>query len=246
MNLAGKTAFITGAGKNIGRAIALNLASAGANTVLNGGTDQEACDGVAAEIIALGVDTLVLMGDVGSSENITAMANQALDRFGTIDILVNNAAIRPSKPFLEMTDQDWHRVVDVNLNGAFYTTRAFVKGMVERGWGRIINLTGMNAIHGYKGRAPVSAAKHGLWELTKALGKEFGADGVTANAISPGPIDTVGDQAQREHLLSMVPRVPVGRLGTPEEIAALTSFLCSDGGAYVNGQMINCNGGAET
>ena len=246
MSLSGKTAFISGAGKNIGRAIALTLAASGANIVLNGASDRAACDSVAEAVRAAGVEALVLMGDVGSSTAVGAMAKQALGRFGAIDILVNNAAIRPSKPFLEMTDEDWHAVMNVDLHASFYTCRAFAGGMVDKRWGRIVNITGMNAIHGYKGRAPVSAAKHGLWGLTKSLGKEFGADGVTSNAISPGPIDTAGDAAQREHLLSMVPRVPAGRLGMPEEIAALTNFLCSDGGAFVNGQMINCNGGAET
>jgi 3-oxoacyl-[acyl-carrier protein] reductase len=186
------------------------------------------------------------MGNVGSSNEVQSMSKKSLSQFGTIDILINNAAIRPSKPFLEMTDADWHNVLDIDLNSAFYTCRAFAGGMLEKGWGRIVNITGMNAIHGYKGRAPVSAAKHGLWGLTKSLGKEFGSGGITANAISPGPIDTDGDHAQREHILSMVPRVPIGRLGKPEEIAALTGFLCSNGGAFVNGQMINCNGGTET
>ena len=246
MSLSGKTAFITGGGKNIGRCIALNLAASGANAVINGASDQAACEATAADIRKAGGEAMVLIGDVGDSDTVSGMAKLALDKFGTIDILVNNAAIRPSKPFLEMTDADWHRVMDVDLNAAFYTARAFAGGMVEAGWGRIVNITGMNAIHGYKGRAPVSAAKHGLWGLTKALGKEFGADGLTSNAISPGPIDTSGPPEQREHLLSMIPRVPVGRLGMPEEIAALAGFLCSDGGGFVNGQMINCNGGAET
>ncbi len=244
--LSGKTALITGGGKNIGRSIALNLAAAGANVVVNGATDRDSCDATAADVRAAGVDALVLMGDVGKPNIVEAMATQALHRFGTIDILVNNAAIRPLKPFLEMTDDDWHRVMDTDLNAAFYTCRALAGGMVQNGWGRIVNITGMNAIHGYRGRAPVSAAKHGLWGLTKALGKEFGPEGVTVNAISPGPIDTAADPEQREHLLSMIPRVPVGRLGLTEEIAALAGFLCSEGGAYVNGQMINCNGGAET
>ncbi|MEC9046006.1 MAG: SDR family oxidoreductase, partial [Pseudomonadota bacterium] len=193
-----------------------------------------------------GVKASIVMGNVGSADEVKRMASEALNQFGRIDILVNNAAIRPSKPFLEMEDHDWHRVLDIDLNSAFYTCRAFAGGMIEKGWGRIINITGMNAIHGYKGRAPVSAAKHGLWGLTKSLGKEFGPQGVTTNAISPGPIDTAGDAAQREHILSMVPKVPLARLGLPEEIAALTGFLCSNGGAFVNGQMINCNGGAET
>ncbi|MCH2630217.1 MAG: 3-oxoacyl-ACP reductase FabG [Nisaea sp.] len=246
MEHSGKTAFITGGGKNIGRAIAINLASTGCNIVLNGNSDTEACEETAQVLIEKGVKASIVMGNVGSADEVKRMASEALDQFGRIDILVNNAAIRPSKPFLEMEDHDWHRVLDIDLNSAFYTCRAFAGGMIEKGWGRIINITGMNAIHGYKGRAPVSAAKHGLWGLTKSLGKEFGPQGVTTNAISPGPIDTAGDAAQREHILSMVPKVPLGRLGLPEEIAALTGFLCSNGGAFVNGQMINCNGGAET
>ncbi len=244
MSLSNKTAFITGAGKNIGRSIALNLANSGANIILNGASDRDACENTAKEIRKIGGKVLILMGDVGVSENISQMAKTAIETFESIDIVVNNAAIRPTKPFLEMSDSDWHEVMNIDLNASFYTCRAFAGGMVKNGWGRIINITGMNAIHGYKGRAPVSAAKHGLWGLTKALGKEFGPNGITVNAISPGPIDT--ESEHREHILSMVPRVPVGRLGMPEEIASLTAFLCSDGGAFVNGQMINCNGGAET
>ena len=246
MEHSGKTAFITGGGKNIGRAIAINLASTGCNIVLNGNSDTEACEETAQVLIEKGVKASIVMGNVGSADEVKRMASEALDQFGRIDILVNNAAIRPSKPFLEMEDHDWHRVLDIDLNSAFYTCRAFAGGMIEKGWGRIINITGMNAIHGYKGRAPVSAARHGLCGLTTSLGKEFGPQGVTTNAISPGPIDTAGDAAQRQHILSMVPKVPLGRLGLPEEIAALTGFLCSNGGAFVNGQMINCNGGAET
>ena len=246
MTLSGKTAVITGGGKNIGRAIALNLAAAGANIVVNGASDRNACEDTAELVRNTGVESLVLMGDIGQSTQVSAMATQAIGRFGSIDILVNNAAIRPSKPFLEMSDDDWHRVLDVDLNAAFYTCRAAIGGMVGNGWGRVVNITGMNAIHGYKGRAPVSAAKHGLWGLTKALAKEFGPAGVTVNAISPGPIDTQAEAEMRAHIESMVSRVPVGRLGMPEEIAALTGFLCSEGGAFVNGQMINCNGGAET
>jgi 3-oxoacyl-[acyl-carrier protein] reductase len=119
--------------------------------------------------------------------------------------------------------------------------------MLERGWGRIVNFTGMNAIHGSAGRAPVSVAKHGVWGLTKALAKEFGARGVTVNAVSPGP--TAGDsddEASAKYRQALVARVPVGRLGTPREVAAVVRMLVSDGGAFVNGQMLQVNGGAET
>ena len=124
---------------------------------------------------------------------------------------------------------------------------ALMPGMKDRGWGRVVNLTGMNAIHGYAGRAPVSAAKHGLWGLTKALAKEFGPEGVTVNAISPGPIDTQhADPSMTHHIKSQLDRIPVGRLGRPEDIAALTAFLCSDAGGFITGQMIASNGGAQT
>lgn len=138
-------------------------------------------------------------------------------------------------------------MIDTDLHSSFYTARAFGGGMVEGGWGRIINMTGMNAIHGYSGRAPVSAAKHGLWGLTKALAKEFGPHGITANAISPGPIMSERkDASMTHHIQSQLGRIPVGRLGAPEDIAALAGFLASPAGGFVNGQMIASNGGAET
>ena len=246
-NPRGKTALITGAGRNIGRAIVLELAERGCHVVVNGSSDRAVCEAVAAEAQERGVETSVAMGDVGTSSDVARIADQALERFGCIDIVVNNAAIRPAKPFLEMTDDDWHRVLDVDLNAAFYTCRAFLPGMVENGWGRIINMTGMNAIHGYAGRAPVSAAKHGVWGLTKALAKEFGPKGVTVNAISPGPIRSQhADAAMTQHIESQVGRIPLGHLGEPEHIAGLCGYLVSDGGGFVTGQMIACNGGAET
>lgn len=247
MSIRGKTAFVSGAGRNIGRAIALELAGRGCNVVVNGRANREACEETAALARAKGVEALVAMGDVGDGAAFRSIADEALQRFGRIDVVVNNAAIRPQKPFLELTDEDWRRVLDVDLNSAFYACRAFLPGMVAAGWGRVVNVTGMNAIHGYSGRAPVSVAKHGLWGLTKALAKEFGPKGVTVNAISPGPIRTRHDDPETErHIASMLPQVPLGRLGEPEDIAALCGFLCSAEGGFVNGQMIASNGGAQT
>ena len=242
-----KTAFISGAGRNIGRAIAVGLARDGFNVVVNGSTFSAACEETASQARAHGVEARVVMADVGDPAKVRDAAAQVIDEFGAIDVLINNAAIRPLAPFLEMAEEDWDRVVAVDLNAAVRLSRAFLPGMIERGWGRIVNLTGMNAIHGYKGRAAVSVSKHGLWGLTKSLGKEFGPEGVTVNAISPGPVGgDYGDEELGQHIQSQVGLIPVGHLGEPRHIAGLTSFLCSDDGGFTNCQMIACNGGTQT
>ena len=242
-----RTALVSGSGRNIGRAIVLALAGDGFNVVVNGSRDEAAIEAVAGEARALGVEAMSVLGDVGVREDAGRLAARALERFGAVDVLVNNAAIRPAAAFLEMTDDEWDRVMAVDLHAAFWLSRAFLPGMVERQWGRIVNLAGMNAIHGHAERAHVSAAKHGAWGLTKTLAKEFGAQGITANIVSPGPIRSDhADPATMARLQSTVSRVPAGRLGEPDEIAAAVSMLVSDAGAYVNGQMIHVNGGAET
>lgn len=240
-------ALVTGAGRNIGRAIVLELARRGYSVVVNGRTDQKAADAVAEEARGLGAQAIAVLADVGDSESVNELAKAALDAFGKVDVVVNNAAIRPAKPFLELEDEDWHRVLSTDLHSAFYTSRAFIPKMVAQGWGRIVNLTGMNAMHGYNGRCPVSVAKHGLWGLTKSLAKEFGPQGVTVNAISPGPIrSTHRDPSMTHHIESQLAKIPLGRLGEPEDIAALCAFLVSDEGGFVSGQMIASNGAAQT
>ena len=242
-----RTALITGSGRNIGRACALALAQDGFNVVINGSSNRAACDQVAAEAERLGVGALVAMGDVGVAADAQRIAAEAIARFGAVDVLANNAALRPGKPFLETSDSEWRRVMAVDLDAAIWLARACLPGMLAKGWGRIVNFTGMNAIHGYAGRAPVSVAKHGVWGLTKALAKEFGPKGITVNAISPGPIlGERDDAAAAHHVQSMQARVPVGRLGKPEEVAATLRLIASDAGAFINGQMIQVNGGAET
>lgn len=243
----GKTAVITGSGRNIGRAVALELAGNGYDVVVNGSSNAAACEAVAEEARGRGAQALVSMGDIGTLEGCEALAKAALEAFGRVDVLVNNAALRPSTPFLDTAEEDWERVLGVDLHAARRLARLFLPGMVERGWGRIVNFAGMNAIHGYNGRAPVSVAKHGAWGLTKALAKEFGPQGITANIISPGPIRPDDAEAEmRKHIESMVERVPVGRLGEADEIAAMVGLLVSDRGAFVNGQLLQVNGGAET
>jgi 3-oxoacyl-[acyl-carrier protein] reductase len=241
--LSGKTAFITGSGRNIGRAVAVQLAQMGCNVVVNGSSNQKACEATAEAAAALGVETLVAMGDVSKVEAVRAIADQALGRFGTVDILVNNAAIRPHKPFLDMADDDWQKVIDLDLTSAFYSARAFLPGMVERGWGRVINMTGMKAIRGYAEGAPISAAKHGLWGLAKALSTEFASRGITANAVSPGQTRVEGRSGDDPKQLA---GIPAGYMAEPEDIAAVVCFLASPAWRFVTGQMINANGGAAT
>jgi 3-oxoacyl-[acyl-carrier protein] reductase len=242
-----RTALITGAGRNIGRAVALGLAEDGFQVVVNGSADRAACEAVAAAARGFGVEALVVMGDVGGAEECARIAGEAIARFGAVDVLVNNAALRPAKPFLEMSEADWRRVIAVDMDAAVWLSRACLPGMLDRGWGRIVNFTGMNAMHGYAGRAPVSVAKHGVWGLTKALAKEFGPRGITVNAISPGPIAADDDAGpMTAYRAAAVAKVPVGREGTPAEVAAVARMLVSEGGAYVNGQMLQVNGGAQT
>jgi 3-oxoacyl-[acyl-carrier protein] reductase len=247
MSATRRTALITGSNKNIGRACALHLARAGCNVVVNGARDRQAAERTAAEAKALGVEALVAMGDVGRREDAHRIAAEALARFGAIDILVNNAAIRQDGKFLEMSEDDWRYAMAVNFDAAYWLARQCLPGMIAKGWGRIINFAGMNAIHGYNGRAHVSASKHAAWGLTKALAKEFGPKGITTNIVSPGPImGDEQDKVQAAHIAPMRARVPLGRLGTPDEVAAAVALLASDAGAFINGQMIQVNGGAET
>jgi 3-oxoacyl-[acyl-carrier protein] reductase len=247
MAQAKRTALITGAGRNIGRACTLALARDGFNVVINGSSNRAACDAVAAEARDLGVGALVAMGDVGVSAEAKRVAAEAIARFGAVDVLVNNAAVRPNKPFLEIGEDEWQRVMAVDLDAAVVLARACLPGMLAKGWGRIINFAGMNAIHGHAGRPHVSVAKHGAWGLAKALAVEFGPKGITANIVSPGPIQGERDDpATARRIAATVAAVPVGRMGTPDEVAAAVSLLASDAGAFINGQMIQVNGGAAT
>ena len=244
----GKSALVTGAGKNIGRACVLGLAEDGFNVAINGSSDRAACEKVAKEAEKFGVKAIVIMGDVGKAAECKRIADAAIEAFGSVDALLNNAALRPNKPFLEMSDADWERVIDVDMNAAVWLARACLPGMVAKGWGRIVNFAGMNAIHGHAGRTPVSVAKHGVWGLTKALAMEFGPKGITTNTISPGPIapDVEEKNASSAARAQTLARVPLGRFGKPAEVAAAARLLVSEAGGYINGQMIAVNGGGAT
>ncbi len=242
-----RTALVTGSGRNIGRAIALELASEGYNVILNGSSDRSACESVASEIESIGGHVLIVMGDVGVRENANQIAAAGIKQFGSIDVLVNNAAIRPSFDLVNDEEAEFHRIMDVNFHAALWLTRTCLPLMIEKSWGRIVNFTGMNAQQGYVGKSAVSISKHASWGLTKSIAKEYGQHGVTANIISPGTImeDTEEDElAENRELLRK--QSPVGRLGYPQDIAKMVTFLSSDAAGFVNGQLLQVNGGVVT
>lgn len=244
MNKATRAALITGSGRNIGRGCAKELARAGFNVVINGSQDRAACERVADEVRAIGTDALIAMADIGDQPAVNAMAATALQTFGRIDALINNAAIRPSVPFLELSDDQIGRVMNVNSYAAVRLSQAFLPGMVQNGWGRIINFSGMNSLQGKGTRTHVVMSKHASWGLSKALAREFGPKGISANTISPGTFpDEDADISQSASLQTLLKQTPVGRLGQHDDIAALVGLLCSDKGGFINGQLLKVNGG---
>jgi NAD(P)-dependent dehydrogenase (short-subunit alcohol dehydrogenase family) len=242
--LDGKVALVTGSGRNIGRATILRLAAEGAHVVVNSRTNQQEADAVAKEAQALGVKALSVLADVSRKDQVDGMVSRALSEFGKIDILINNAAIRPHKPFTDLTVQDWEAVRGVVLDGAFYCTRAVIDAMVANRYGRILFFTGEGAFVGGSGRAHVSAAKMGLVGFARGLASEFAAHNIRVNVVSPGSIDTT--RANPEWYQGRVPNaagIPLGRQGSVDEIAATCLFLVSDDSGFITGQTIHVNGG---
>src|SRR5271167_451873 len=243
--LDGKVALITGSGRNIGRATALKLAGEGAHIVVNARTNQAEADAVAHEVRDRGVRALAVLADVAKKNEVDALAARALAEFGRVDILINNAAIRPHKPFTEVTTEDWETVRGVVLDGAIYLTRAVIESMVKHEYGRILFFTGEGAFVGGSGRAHVSAAKMGLVGLARGLASEFAARNIRVNVVSPGSIDTT--RANPEWYQGRVPSaagIPLGRQGTVDEIAATCLFLVSDDAGFITGQTVHVNGGS--
>ncbi len=251
MRLAGKTAFITGASRNIGRAIALTFAAEGADLVLNTRVNREELETVAAECRKAGVRAVPVLGDIADATTVEAMVKQGLAELGTIDVLVCNAAVRPHTSVTETSLEDWHRVVGVNLHSAFYLARAIVPGMKERKRGSIIAIGGQSSLTGRPNTAAVTAAKTGLLGLVRALAAELGPFGIRANMVIPGTMDTERRYAEWYPEFRQAPpgapeqlkQIPLGRLGRPEEIADACLFLASDASAYITGDEIRVMGG---
>jgi 3-oxoacyl-[acyl-carrier protein] reductase len=242
--LEGKVAVVTGSGRNIGRATVLKLAAEGAHVVVNARSNQTEADAVVREARGLGVKALAVIADVAKKDQVEALAARTLSEFGRIDILINNAAVRPHKPFTELTAEDWEAVRGVVLDGAVYLTRAVIESMVKSRYGRILFFTGEGAFIGGSGRAHVSAAKMGLVGFARGLASEFAAQNIRVNVVSPGSIDTM--RANPEWYQGRTPSaagIPLGRQGTVDEIAATCLFLVSDDGGFITGQTIHVNGG---
>jgi 3-oxoacyl-[acyl-carrier protein] reductase len=251
VNLKGKTALVTGASRNIGRAIALAFAAEGADLVLNTRANREELDAVAEECRKAGVHVLPVLADIGDAAAVETMVQQGLAELGAIDVLVCNAAIRPHKAITETSLEEWHRVMAVDLHSAFYLARAVVPGMKERRRGSIIALGGQSAITGRPNTAAVTAAKSGLLGLIRALAAELGPFGVRANMVLPGFIDTERRYAEwypefRERppgAPEQVKDIPLRRLGRSEDIADACVYLASDASSYVTGDTIRVMGG---
>jgi 3-oxoacyl-[acyl-carrier protein] reductase len=242
--LAGRVAVITGAGRNIGRAIALQLAEDGAAILVNVRSNAAEGEKVVAEIAAAGGQAAVHIGDVSDAEAMAAMAALAVKRFGRIDILVNNAAVRAEKNFTEMTYADWRNVMNVTLDGAFHCVKACLDALKASGQGRIVNLGGMSAHTGARNRAHVVTAKLGIVGFTRALAHDLADDGITVNCVVPGIVATPRPKGSPEPQHHLVHSTITGERGTPDEIAAVVRFLCSPAASYVTGQSLHANGGA--
>ena len=244
MNFTGKTAVVTGGSRGIGRAICLELARGGANVMLcYAGNEQAALDTVAA-CEALGAKAAAMRCDVSKTDEVKALVDAALQQFGAVHILVNNAGITRDGLLMTMKEDAWDQVLDTNLKGAFLTMKAVARTRMKQRSGRIVNLSSVVGLHGNAGQVNYAASKAGVIGMTKSLAKELASRGVTVNAVAPGFIDTdmtaALPQAARDALL---PTIPTQRLGAAEEVAQAVAFLASDQAAYITGQVLAVDGG---
>lgn len=235
--------MVTGCGRGIGKAIALNLAAAGANIILND-IDTDAVTLVEKEIIALGRKAFIHIGSIGKKKDVENLFGIAKKQFDRLDILVNNAGITRDNMLLKMTDQEWDQVIDINLKGVFYCTQKAAAIMKDQEYGRIVNLTSVSALMGNVGQVNYAASKAGVVGMTKTLARELARYQITVNAVAPGFINTpmtapIPDVIKQ----NIISQIPLGRAGEPKDVANLVRFLSSDDSEYITGQVISCNGG---
>jgi 3-oxoacyl-[acyl-carrier protein] reductase len=245
MNLDGKTALVTGASRNIGRAVAETLAEAGADVGITAHSNREGCEETAHRVESNGGTAAVAMGDISDTQQIEQIVESVRSELGPLDVLVNNASIRPKQPFLEVTPEEWDRVHSVNLRGMFFTAQEVIPDMLSSDGGSIINVLGVTAYYGNRGKAHVYASKTGSIGMLRSLATEFGSEGIRVNGVSPGAIDTERDLSNYpdDELSQVVEAIPLGRLGDPEEVADVCCFLASDRSSFMTGQVLHVNGG---
>ena len=242
--LIGKVAVVTGAGRNIGRAIALTLAEGGASVLVNARRNRVEAEAVVREIEAAGGKAIAHIGDVADAKAVQEMADAAVKQFCRIDILVNNAALRREKSFAQMDYADWREILDVTLDGTFHCVKACLPALRQSGTGTIVNIGGLSAHTGAANRAHVVTAKAGIIGFTRALAHDLADDGITVNCVVPGLIGTPRPKDKPEPAHHLTHQTISGERGRPEDVAATVRFLCGAGARYINGQAIHANGGA--
>jgi NAD(P)-dependent dehydrogenase (short-subunit alcohol dehydrogenase family) len=256
--LAGRVAFVTGGTRGIGAAICKSLASQGAVVAAGYGRDEERARAFLAELDSYGAPGSIHQGNVASAEDCRRTIQEVIDRHGRLDILVNNAGITADKLALKLTDEDWYKVLAVNLSGAFFMSQAALEHMLDQGSGRIVNISSVVGQMGNVGQINYAASKSGLFGLTKSLAREAAfalqrsakldphGIGITVNTVAPGYIETEMLETVPEKALDRIKaQIPLGRLGRPEEVARVVHFLCADASSYITGQIFAVNGGQD-
>ncbi len=243
-DMSGRFALVTGASKGIGRASALRLGEQGVNVAVNYNRSQAEAEVTADTLKSQGVDAFIVKGDVSSLDEVSSMVDEVTERFGQIDILVNNAGIISDSLLVRMSDKAWEDVINTNLSGTFYCTRAVLRGMIRRRWGRIINIGSVVGIRGNIGQVNYSASKAGIIGFTKALAKEVASRGITVNTVTPGYINTdtvdVLPQATKDRIMTWIPQ---GHFGEVDDIAHMVTFIASEKAKYMTGQVVSVDGG---
>ena len=243
-DISGRFALVTGASKGIGKASALKLGEQGVNVAVNYNSSQAEAEDTVEQLTALGVQAFIVKGDVSSLDEVSRMVDEVTERFGQIDILVNNAGIISDSLLIRMSDKAWEDVINTNLSGTFYCTRAVLRGMIRRRWGRIINIGSVVGIRGNIGQVNYSASKAGIIGFTKALAKEVASRNITVNTVTPGYINTdtvdVLPQATKDRIMTWIPQ---GHFGEVDDVAHMVAFIASEKARYMTGQIVSIDGG---